>query len=163
VFGGLFSVMGAGAVVGGLAVAAWGKASRGLLAGAAIGLGGFLALAAIAPTLHLEFVAMLPIGVASTAFIAMSNSLLQLGAAPEMRGRVMGLFAVVFLGTTPIGGPLVGWIAEHLGPRAAMAIAAGVTAAAGATTIFFLRRARSQHEMEEPVVLENVAEGASAP
>jgi MFS family permease len=163
VFGGLFSVMGAGAVVGGLAVAAWGKASRGLLAGAAIALGGFLALAAVAPTLHFEFVAMLPIGVASTAFIAMSNSLLQLGAVPEMRGRVMGLFAVVFLGTTPIGGPLVGWIAEHLGPRAAMAIAAGVTAAAGATTIFFLRRARSQPGIEEPVVLENVTEGASAP
>jgi MFS family permease len=161
-FGGLFSVMGAGAVVGGLAVAAWGKASRGLLAGAAIALGAFLALAAVAPTLHFELVAMLPIGVASTAFIAMSNSLLQLGAAPEMRGRVMGLFAVVFLGTTPIGGPLVGWIAEHLGPRSAMAIAAGVTAAAGVTTILFLRRGRNQPATPEPGVAESVAQGASA-
>jgi MFS family permease len=161
-FGGLFSVMGAGAVVGGLAVAAWGKASRGLLAGAAIALGAFLALAAVAPTLHFELVAMLPIGVASTAFIAMSNSLLQLGAAPEMRGRVMGLFAVVFLGTTPIGGPLVGWIAEHLGPRSAMAIAAGVTAAAGVTTILFLRRGRNQPATPEPGVPESVAQGASA-
>ncbi len=162
-FGVLFSVMGAGAVVGGLAVAAWGKATRRLLAGAALGMGGFLALAAVAPTLGLELVAMLPIGVASTAFIAMSNSLLQLGAAPEMRGRVMGLFAVVFLGTTPIGGPLIGWIAEQLGPRAAMGFAAGVTAAAGAITILVLRRVRAHPVIDEPLVLETAAEGVSAP
>jgi len=162
-FGVLFSVMGAGAVVGGLAVAAWGKATRRLLAGAALGMGGFLALAAVAPTLGFELVAMLPIGVASTAFIAMSNSLLQLGAAPEMRGRVMGLFAVVFLGTTPIGGPLIGWIAEQLGPRAAMGIAAGVTAAAGAITILFLHRVRAHPVIDEPLVLETAAEGISAP
>jgi MFS family permease len=160
-FGGLFSVMGAGAVVGGLAVAAWGRASRRLLAGAAIALGGFLVLAAVAPTLSFEMVAMLPIGVASTAFIAMSNSLLQLGAAPEMRGRVMGLFAVVFLGTTPIGGPLVGWIAEQLGPRAALGIAAGVTTLAGTIVFLSLRRSRPRPVIEEPGLLQNAAEGAS--
>jgi MFS family permease len=162
-FGVLFSVMGAGAVVGGLAVAAWGKATRRLLAGAAIALGGFLVLAAVAPSLGFEMAAMLPIGVASTAFIAMSNSLLQLGATPEMRGRVMGLFAVVFLGTTPIGGPLVGWIAEQLGPRAALGIAAGVTALAGAVVLLSLRRSRHRPVVEEPVLLESVAEGAAAP
>jgi MFS family permease len=162
-FGVLFSVMGAGAVVGGLAVAAWGKATRRLLAGAAIALGGFLALAAVAPSLGFEMAAMLPIGVASTAFIAMSNSLLQLGATPEMRGRVMGLFAVVFLGTTPIGGPLVGWIAEQLGPRAALGIAAGVTALAGAVVLLSLRRSRPRPVVEEAVLLESVAEGAAAP
>ena len=162
-FGVLFSVMGAGAVVGGLAVAAWGRATRRLLAAAAIGLGGFLLLAAVAPSLGFELVAMLPIGLASTAFIAMSNSLLQLGATPEMRGRVMGLFAVVFLGTTPIGGPLVGWIAEQFGPRVAMGVAAGVTAAAGAITLFFLRRAQTRPVIEQPVVLASAREGAAAP
>src|SRR5438093_1593275 len=60
-FGVLFSVMGAGAVVGGLAVAAWGKATRRLLAGAAIALGGFLVLAAVAPSLGFEMAAMLPV------------------------------------------------------------------------------------------------------
>jgi MFS family permease len=162
-FGVLFSVMGAGAVVGGLAVAAWGKVSRRVLAVAAVALGVSLGVAAVVPTLALEAVAMLPIGVAGTAFIAMSNSLLQLGATPQMRGRVMGLFAVVFLGTTPIGGPLMGWIAEHLGPRPAMGIAAGVTAAAGAITFLALRRARRQAVVEEPPVLETVAESAAAP
>jgi MFS family permease len=161
-FGVLFSVMGAGAVVGGLAVAAWGKVSRRVLAVAAIALGVSLAVAAVVPTLGLEMAAMLPIGVAGTAFIAMSNSLLQLGAVPEMRGRVMGLFAVVFLGTTPIGGPLMGWIAEHLGPRPAMSIAAGVTTAAGAITFLVLRRARMKPAVEEPPVLETVAETAAA-
>jgi MFS family permease len=162
-FGVLFSVMGAGAVVGGLAVAAWGKATRRLLAGAALAMGGFLALAAVAPSLGFEMAAMLPVGVASTAFIAMSNSLLQLGATPEMRGRVMGLFAVVFLGTTPIGGPLVGWIAEQLGPRAALGIAAGVTALAGAVVLLLLRRTRPRPVVEEPVLLESIAQGAAAP
>ncbi|HEY3210180.1 MAG TPA: MFS transporter [Actinomycetota bacterium] len=162
-FGVLFSVMGAGAVVGGLAVAAWGKATRRLLAAAAIAMGVFLLLAALAPSLGFELVAMLPIGMASTAFIAMSNSLLQLGATPEMRGRVMGLFAVVFLGTTPIGGPLIGWIAEQFGPRSAMGVAAGVTAAAGAITLLFLRRARPRPIVEEPVLLETAAEGAATP
>jgi MFS family permease len=162
-FGGLFAVMGAGAVVGGLAVATWGKATRALLASAAVALGGFLVLSAMAPTLGFEMVAMLPVGVTSTAFIAMSNSLLQLGSAPEMRGRVMGLFAVVFLGTTPIGGPLIGWIAEQFGPRAALGVAAGVTAVAGTITLLFLRRARPRPAIEEPILVESAAEGAAAP
>jgi MFS family permease len=162
-FGVLFSVMGAGAVVGGLAVAAWGKVSRRVLAVAAIALGVSLAVAAVVPTLGLEMAAMLPIGVAGTAFVAMSNSLLQLGATPEMRGRVMGLFAVVFLGTTPIGGPLIGWMAEHLGPRPAMGIAGGVTTAAGAITFLAFRRARMKQAVEASPVLESVAEHAAAP
>jgi MFS family permease len=162
-FGALFSVMGVGAVAGGLAVAGWGRTSGRLQAGAAVAFGGSLALAAVAPTLHYEMVAMLPMGVASTAFIAMSNSLLQLGAAPQMRGRVMGLFAVVFLGTTPIGGPLMGWIAEHLGPRGAMAIAAGVTVVAGLATLLTLQRTRTQPAAEEPVILESARQGVAAP
>jgi predicted MFS family arabinose efflux permease len=144
-------------------VGGWGRTSGHLQAGAAVAFGGSLALAAVAPTLHYEMVAMLPVGVASTAFIAMSNSLLQLGAAPQMRGRVMGLFAVVFLGTTPIGGPLMGWIAEHLGPRGAMAIAAGVTVAAGLATLLTLQRTRSQSAAEEPVILESARQGVAAP
>jgi MFS family permease len=57
----------------------------------------------------------------------MSNTTLQLATAPEMRGRVMALWAVAFLGTTPIGGPIVGWVGEHAGPRWGLAL--GGTAA----------------------------------
>src|SRR2546422_738881 len=83
--GGLFSVMGVGAVLGGLVFAARARPTRRLLAGAAVGFGVAIGLAAAAPNLGLATLAMLPIGVASTAFIATSNSLLQLNASSEMR------------------------------------------------------------------------------
>jgi len=57
------------------------------------------------------------VGAASITFISLGNATLQLGSAPEMRGRVMALWGVAFMGSTPVGGPLVGWIAEQLGPR----------------------------------------------
>ena len=63
-------------------------------------------------------------------FAAGVNSTLQLAVAPAMRGRVMALYSVVFLGSTPIGAPLVGWLAEVAGPRAGMAL--GATAALAA-------------------------------
>jgi MFS family permease len=161
-FGGLFSVIGVGAVIGGLAVAAWGRTTRRLMAASAIVMGASLGLAALAPNLGVEMAIMFPIGVASTAFIATSNSLLQLGSTPEMRGRVMGLFAVVFLGTTPIGGPLVGWVAEQFGPRSALGLAAVVTTAAGAIALVTFRRMRARRAVEEPVMLESAAHGAAA-
>ena len=64
----------------------------------------------------------MPVGAASVIFAASVNSFLQLAVAPHMRGRVMALYSVVFLGSTPIGGPLMGWIAGSAGPRAALAL-----------------------------------------
>ncbi|HLQ21887.1 MAG TPA: MFS transporter, partial [Gemmatimonadales bacterium] len=119
-FGALFSAMGAGAVVGGLVIAARGRATRSLLIGSMLALGVGLAAAAESPHLGLEVATMVPIGAASTAFIATSNSILQLETSDQMRGRVMALFAMVFLGSTPIGGPLVGWFAGRFGPRSAL-------------------------------------------
>jgi MFS family permease len=75
-----------------------------------------------------------PMGAASIAFIATANATLQLRAEPTMRGRVMALYAIAFLGTTPIGAPLVGWISQETSPRVAFLVgglstivAAGVT------------------------------------
>jgi MFS family permease len=139
-YGWLFSLMGAGAVIGGLVVASRGRASRTLLT-IATGVFGLAILgAAVAPTLTWELVAMVPMGAASTVFIATSNALLQLGASPQMRGRVMALFAVVFLGSTPIGGPLVGWIAERFGPRVSLDVAGIATVLTGVVGWFVLRR-----------------------
>ena len=64
-----------------------------------------LAAAALAPNLIVALLAMGLVGVTSVAFLSMSNSTLQLAAEPHMRGRVMALWAVAFLGSTPIGGP----------------------------------------------------------
>jgi MFS family permease len=140
VYGVLFSLMGLGAVVGGLAVAGRNRATPLLLGGAAATLGASLAVAALAPTLPVEMVAMIPVGMASTAFIATSNALLQLRSRPEMRGRVMALFSMVFLGTTPIGGLLIGWVAEAWGPRAGLWVGAVAAATAGLVAIVAIRR-----------------------
>jgi MFS family permease len=141
-YGVLFSSIGLGAVLGGLGIATRSRATPRLLVGSSLALGVAIGLAAAAPNLGLVVLAMVPVGVASTAFIATSNALLQLGASSEMRGRVMALFALVFLGSTPIGGPLVGWIAERFGPRASLAVAAVAAVVAGLAGLRRLRSAR---------------------
>jgi MFS family permease len=84
-------------------------------------------LAAAAPTLELQLLALLPLGAASVTFAAGVNSTLQIAVEPLMRGRVMALYSVVFLGSTPIGAPLVGWLAGAAGPRAGL-VAGGLAA-----------------------------------
>ena len=78
------------------------------------------------------------LGAAAVTFAATINSSLQLAVAPEMRGRVMALYSVVFLGSTPIGGPLAGWLAETYDPRVALLLAgvAGLSAAWAAHVSF---------------------------
>jgi MFS family permease len=145
-YGTLFSLMGVGAVMGGLVVAARSRATPFLLAGSTLALGALLWLSAAAPSFWVEMIAVVPVGAASTVFIATSNAMLQLHSAPHMRGRVMALFMVVFLGTTPIGGPVVGWIAQRFGPRfgprVALAVGATVTLIAGLAALAALARKR---------------------
>lgn len=120
-YGFMTAAMGVGAVGGGLVTAARGRVG---LRGVSIAAGVFavvLLLAAAAPTLTLEYVALAMVGWASISFIARGNTTLQLAAAPQMRGRVMALWAIAFQGTTPIGGPLVGWITATAGPRVGLA------------------------------------------
>jgi predicted MFS family arabinose efflux permease len=151
-YGALFSVMGVGAVTGGLIIAARGKVSRELLVGATVAFGAAILAGAVAPNLVTELALMLPIGAASTVFVATSNSLLQLGAGPEMRGRVMAVFTMVFMGTTPMGGPLVGWVAQRFGPRVALGLGGGATLVAGTAALLALRRvARRAAETKLPV------------
>jgi MFS family permease len=93
---------------------------------------------AVAPSIGWAFPIGAVMGMASIGFLTASTAIVQTKAAPEMRGRVLALQAMVFLGSTPIGGPIVGYVSEHLGPRYAIAMGgfAGVGAAAwGAMTI----------------------------
>ena len=69
-------------------------------------------------------------GFCSISFIATANATIQLRADPAMRGRVMALYAIAFLGSTPIGAPLVGWIADVTNPRVAVAVGGVATLAA---------------------------------
>ncbi|MGH2924168.1 MAG: MFS transporter, partial [Solirubrobacterales bacterium] len=99
---------------------------------------GLALLAAGAPTLALEVAVLAPLGAASVTLAASVNSALQLAADPVMRGRVMALYSVVFLGSTPFGAPLAGWLSEALDPRAALVLAgiAGIAAGLAARVAF---------------------------
>jgi MFS family permease len=123
-FGFMTSAMGVGAVVGGLVVATKGKTGLPTLVAAATAFGVLLAFAGLAPNLPIELLALALVGGASISFMSTGNSTLQLNAAPSMRGRVMSLWFVAFQGSTPIGGPIVGWLMAALGARAGLGIGA---------------------------------------
>jgi MFS family permease len=122
--------MGIGSVAGALAAGARGRADPRLLVAAAAAFGVAELLVAAAPTIPLQLAALIPLGAVSVTFAAGVNSAMQLAVDPAMRGRVMALYSVVFLGSTPIGAPLVGWIAEVAGPRAGLLLGAAAALAA---------------------------------
>jgi MFS family permease len=130
----LTAVMGVGSVLGALAAGARARVTPGLLVASAALFGGAELLAAIAPTLTWQALALVPLGAASVTFAAGVNSSLQVAAEPMLRGRVMALFAMVFLGSTAVGAPLIGWLAEVAGPRSGLyaGAAAALVAAAWA-------------------------------
>jgi MFS family permease len=123
-YGFMTAAMGAGAVAGGLLVAAVGRTGLRTLVLAAGAFGTVIMLAALAPTLPVELAALALVGWASISFMATGNSTLQLAAAPSMRGRVMSLWFVAFQGSTPIGGPIVGWVMARAGARAGLGVGA---------------------------------------
>ncbi|MEO5840430.1 MAG: MFS transporter [Acidimicrobiales bacterium] len=111
------AAMGVGAVIVGLGYAARMNVTRGLLLRVTVVLGVFMFASAAAPTQGIELVALVALGGASVTFLVAANATLQLATPPEMRGRVLALWSMAFMGSTPIGGPMVGWIGEHVGPR----------------------------------------------
>jgi MFS family permease len=124
IYGVMTAAMGVGAVLGGLVAA--GKDRHGLdaLVRVSVVFGVVITLLAISPTLPFAVAALVLVGMASITFLARANTTLQLNSDPVMRGRVMALWTVAFLGSTPIGGPIVGLIGEYAGPRWALATAA---------------------------------------
>ena len=140
----LVAAMGAGSVVGALATGAHGRTDARLIGGAALSFGVLAALAAVMPSIALEVPMVAMLGASAVTFAAAINSSLQLAVEPEMRGRVMALYSVVFLGSTPIGGPLAGWLSEAYDPRVALLLAAvaGISAAWAAHLSFARMRAR---------------------
>ncbi len=130
-YGYLTASMGVGAVVGGLIAA--GRRSRNprRLVNTALAFGAVIGLAALAPNRWVEQTVLLGVGAGSVTFLSLGNTTLQLASEPSMRGRVMSLWSVAFLGSTPIGGPLVGFIGGALGPRYALGVGAIATLLAG--------------------------------
>jgi len=116
-YGFLTAAMGAGAVLGGLVTAARGRTGLRALSLAGVIFGVAIGFASLAPALAVEFIALGAVGWASVTFLATGNTTLQLQAEPSMRGRVMSLWAVAFMGSTPVGGPLIGWIVAESSAR----------------------------------------------
>jgi MFS family permease len=132
----LVSSMAVGSIAGALVNGHRGRTGPRLIAGGALAFGVAALWAAAMPSLAFEVPALMLLGAASVTFAATINSTLQLAVAPEMRGRVMALYSVVFLGSTPIGGPLAGWLAQSYDPRVALLLA-GVSGLAAAWAAHF--------------------------
>jgi MFS family permease len=144
----LVSAMAVGSIAGALVNGHRGRTGPRLIAGGALAFGLSALLAAAMPSLALEIVMLALLGAAAVTFAATINSTIQLAVSPEMRGRVMALYSVVFLGSTPIGAPLTGWLAESYDPRVALLLAgiSGLAAAWAAHVSFARLKKRAGHE-----------------
>jgi MFS family permease len=139
--------MGAGAVAGGLYTAFRSRPSTRLLAIIGVVFGCAILAVALAPTEAVALVLLVPMGAASIAFIATNNATLQLRADPAMRGRVMALNAIAFLGSTPIGAPLLGYVSDATNPRVALVIGGAATLIATVPLFGLAARQRARHEL----------------
>jgi MFS family permease len=143
-YGFMTAAMGVGAIVGGLVVAARGRTGLRPVTIAVAAFAVALILAALAPTLAVELVALALVGAASVSFMSSGNSTLQLAADPAMRGRVMALWFVALQGTTPIGGPLIGAIISLAGARTGLGVGALACVLAAGLGYAARRRLRSR-------------------
>jgi MFS family permease len=156
--------MGAGAVFGGLATAFRSKPSTRLLAIVGVLFGCSILAVALAPSELVALVLLVPMGAASISFVATNNATLQLRADPAMRGRVMALNAIAFLGSTPIGAPLLGYVSDVSSPRVALALG-GVATLLASIPLFVLavrQRAAGEPEPVADDVVTAIAEAEAA-
>jgi len=152
--GWLYAALGLGAFLGAIAMAnRQTLPTLRRLAGFSVAFGVFLAVAGWAPTFVLGLIAMVPVGYASMLFAITANSTLQRFTRADMRGRVMALYTTIFLGSSAIGGPIAGWVAESWGAPEALAASGGVAVAAGLLAL----RARASGSNEGPPTADTAA------
>lgn len=142
-FGLLSSMMAVGSVAGALLAARREKPSMNLLIAGAAAMGAGLILAALAPH-YLPFgLSLMLVGLAAQTLTTSAIGKVQLTTAPVMRGRVMAILMAVTLGTTPIGAPIVGWVADTFGPRWAIGVGAAACLIAAGMALYFVVRRRA--------------------
>lgn len=149
-YGLLSSALAVGAMAGALAAASRSKTSmRQLVVSAgAFGIAG--GAAALAPTVLIAVILLPLVGATSMGFITTANAIMQVRAPDIMRGRIMALYALVFLGGTALGGPLAGWVSDVFGPRVGIGIGAAVSVVS-AIAVWYVRYGRT------PAVTEPIA------
>ncbi len=141
-YGFLTSMLAIGSVIGALLAAGRAQPRIVHLFGGAALFGSGFALAAVMPAVWLFGLALIFIGIASQTFTTTANSTVQLATEPFMRGRVMAIYLAIALGGTPVGGPILGWVADRFGPRWALAVGAASGFAAAIVGIHYLAKYR---------------------
>jgi MFS family permease len=141
-YGVLSSTMAIGSVTGALLAARRAKPRMALLLGAASVFGVGCTVASLMPTSVLFGIALMVIGVSTQTFTTSTNSLVQLTTDPVMRGRVIAILLAIALGGTPLGAPVVGWVADRFGPRWALGVGAASGFAAAVVGLLYLVKYR---------------------
>ena len=131
--GGLMAVLGVGTVIGALVAAHRSRQTSRTVLLTAAALGASMVIAALLPSELLVCVALVPVGALAVFFGSNANAHMQMWSAPHFRGRVMGIYSFLTLGTTVVGGPFVGWVCQHWNPRAGIGLAGSVTVLAAGT------------------------------
>lgn len=159
----LMSVISAGSLVGALATARRRAVGMYTVSLAALAFGSALGLLAIAPNQPVAFFIGAFVGLSSIAFMTASTAIVQMRSTPSMRGRVLALQSMVFLGSTPIGGPIVGFISQHYGARYSVALGAVACVAAGVFGVLKVRSgARTIDRLPSGALLPAAVDGAPA-
>jgi MFS family permease len=142
-FGLLSSIMAIGSVVGALLSARRERPRVALLFAGAAFFGAGCAIAALMPNYWLFAVALVAVGISSQTLMTTANGVVQMTTEPKLRGRVMAIYMAIFMGGTPIGAPVVGWVADAFGPRWALGVAAASGFAAALVGVFYLVKYRN--------------------
>ncbi|MDQ1661355.1 MAG: hypothetical protein QOJ68_1335 [Blastococcus sp.] len=117
---------------------------RGFLVGSVVVFGVLTVVTGLMPTYWSFAVLLVPTGAAGLVFSVANNSFVQLGADPQMRGRVMALYFMCFMGGTPLGAPVIGWIAENYGAPWGLILGGAVCVVAGLVAALVLARERDR-------------------
>ena len=151
-FTALFSVVSVGSLAGALVTARRADGGVRRVSLAALAYGAAMALMAVAPNVGVTVALGVVLGVASITFLVSSTAIVQMQAAPDMRGRVLALQAMLFLGSTPVGGPIVGWVADTFGARYSIGLGAAAAFGAGLWGLVAMRRGQRVASDAAPVV-----------
>jgi MFS family permease len=139
-YGLLGSIMAIGSLSGALLAARRGRPRQRLIVGSALAFGGLEIIAGLMPEYWLYAALLIPVGVSSLTLITAANATMQLSVAPAMRGRVMALYMAVFMGGTPFGAPVVGWLGSTFGPRWSLLSGGAISVIATAVAAGLLAR-----------------------
>ncbi len=144
-YGILASVMAIGSLAGALLAARRGRTSLRIVTFSALGLAGGSVIAGLSPNAWWFGASLVVCGIAALSMMTGANAYLQTHSGSKHRSRVMALYLAIFFGTTPIGAPLAGWLADFAGPRASLVVPGILAAiATGALVIWFRHRSRTE-------------------